>query len=170
MRAPTPICLLALCVALACAGLPASAQGASKDPLFTFTPESPPKAPPVPPPAGNLEGPCGLAVASSGRFYVADHYHDAIDAFEPQPSPFSKPPEYAGQRTEANPLNGPCALATDPTGRLYAAAYHGAVSRYVSFSGARSTLDPGPATGVAADPATGRAYVDEGTYVSVYES
>lgn len=166
----TPIALVALCAALAGVGLPATAQAASRDPLFTFTPESPPKTLPVPPPAGNLEGPCGLTVDSAGRFYASDYDHDTVDAFKPKASPFSAPPEYIGQRSTASSLNGPCAPAIDSLGRLYVDELHGKVTRFPTFgSGSGTTIDPGPATGVVVDPATNKVYVDDGDRISVYE-
>lgn len=162
-----PVHLLALCTAALCLLAPTSAGAAPKNPLFTFTPE--PTTPPKPPPAGQLERPCGLAVDSSGQLYVADHYHAAIDRFAPFPAPTWL--QYAGQIANAALPGRPCAVAIDAAGHLYAAAYHGAVSRYGSFpSGLRSTIDPGPATGVAIDPATSDVYVDDGDRISVYQS
>jgi hypothetical protein len=169
MRALKAIAALCLAAALFLA-LAAPAGAASADPLFTYTPEpKPPPEPLLPPPAGQLEGPCGLAVDSDASLYLSDHYHAAIDRFLP-----AAPPTwlaYADQIANATTPGRPCALAIDSAGRLYAAAYHGAVSRYASFpSGARSTIDPGPATGVAVDPVTDEVYVDDGDHVSVYES
>jgi len=117
------------------------------------------------PPRGYLEGPCGIAVG--GGVYVSDYYHDTIDSFNVSGSFAS----YDGQITGVDPANGPCALATDSAGRLYAASPNGKVSRYASFpSGAKSTLDPGPASGVAVDRSTNNVYVDKGPYIAVYDS
>lgn len=135
---------------------PASAAGVN--PIFIFTPVPPiPPIPPfTPPPAGQLEGPCGLAIDSSGDFYVADHYHDVIDRFSSTESP-----GYLSQRGSPNP----CGLALDSADTLYANAYHGAVAEV-----GIGTIDPGPATGVADDPATDDVYVNDRTYVAVYDS
>jgi hypothetical protein len=58
----------------------------------------------------------------------------------------------------------------DASGRFYVNVLHGAVLRFASFpSGARATLDPGPATGVAVDPATGVIYVNDRTHLAAYE-
>jgi DNA-binding beta-propeller fold protein YncE len=153
--------LVALCAAASLA-LPTIAS-ASPDPfIVTPVPQAPP-APPIPPPTGYLEVPCGLAADSSGSFYVADYYHDAIDRF-------SSAVNYAGQITGVDPANGPCGLAIDSTGVLYANSLHGKVQRYASFGGAKSTLDPGPATGVAVDPSTDDVYLNRRTYLAVYDS
>ena len=151
------LCLIALSAVLV--ALPASAA-ASPDPAI-ITPE--PETLTAVPPAGYLEGPCGLAVDGVGNFYVADYHHDAIDRLNPSIS-------YGGQIAGVDPANGPCGLAADSAGRFYANSLHGKVSRYASFpSGAKTTLDPGPATGVAIDPAAEDVYVDRGTYVAAYE-
>jgi hypothetical protein len=154
--------VMALCVALiGVAALATPAASASPDP-FIYTPVPPP--PPAagePPPAGQLEGPCGLAVDSSGDFYVSDHYHHVVDDFS---SSFT----YFTQLTGAA---SPCGLAVGSGGVFYVNELHGAVSRYAAFpSGAKTTLDPGPATGVAVDPATDDVYVNRRIYLSVYDS
>jgi DNA-binding beta-propeller fold protein YncE len=152
----------ALCAALLCfAALPAAAV--ATDPLFIYTPVPQPAMALVPPPAGFLDGPCGLAVDSAGRFYVSDYYHDAIDRF-------SSAAGYSGQLAGEDPSDGPCGLAVDSAGALYVDNLNGEVARFASFpSGAKATLDPGPATGVAVNPATGDVYVDDRTYISVYD-
>ncbi|HEX4308281.1 MAG TPA: NHL repeat-containing protein [Solirubrobacterales bacterium] len=115
------------------------------------------------PPAGELERPCGLAVDTSGNFYVADNGHDVVDGFS---SSFG----YFGQVTGAAPATGPCGLAVDDEiGHYVVNEMHGAVIEYSSLTGAGKTvLDPGPATGVAIDPTTGDTYVDDIDHVSVY--
>ena len=159
-RTRSGVCLVGLCALMALVALPTSAS-ASPDPAIV-TPE--PESALSVPPAGYLEGPCGLAVDGSGNFYVADYYHDTVDRF-------SSALTYGGQITGVDPANGPCGLALDPAGRLYADGLHGKVSRYASFpGGAKATLDPGPATGVAVDSATEDVYVDRGSFVSVYDS
>jgi DNA-binding beta-propeller fold protein YncE len=148
----------------------APAQGAAEDPLFIFKPmPPPPPALPVPPPAGFFEGPCGLAVDSTGRFYVSDYYHDVVDAFSPSTS-------YLGQVVGIDPIDGPCGLAFDASDRLYVNDYHRAVVRYgalpsfglgLPFAGA--TVDGADPTGVAVDPSTGTVYVDERTHIAAYD-
>lgn len=153
-----------LCAALlGLSAVPALAQAAPDPFIYTPVPPSPPLPPFTPPPAGQLEGPCGLAVDSVGNVYLADHYHDAIDSFS---SGFN----YQGQIAGENPADAACGLALDSTGVLYANHLHGSVARFASFpAGARTTLDPGPATGVAVDPATDDVYVDRRTYLAVYD-
>lgn len=144
---------LALCAALACLGAPAAAS--ASEPLFIYTPPFVEPPPLKPPPVGKLESPCGLAVDSVGNFYVADRYHDVVDAFQPPPSPAVKV-KYLSQ----SPALEPCGLAIDSSDRLSVNTFHGSVGG----------IDPGPATGVAADPASDELFVDRRTYVAVYES
>jgi DNA-binding beta-propeller fold protein YncE len=159
-----------LWVALAALLAPTAAQAAFDDPLFAFSPEPPPggSAEPEPPPNGYLNGPCGLAVDSGGRFYLSDHYHGAVDVFTGA----------RGYLTQASEV-GPCGLAVDNNGNLYVNGYHRDVVKYApavyppgletpySFSATIDTDDP---TGVAVDPATDRVYVNNRTHVSVYEA
>ena len=160
-------------IALAGLGAATPTSAASGDPEFVFEPQpSPPPAEPEPPPTGYLNGPCGLAVDSSGHFYVADHYHDRVDVFNP----------FAGYVTQLS-LPGsaarPCALALDSGGDLYVGGYHGAVVKYSpsAYPPTASTtyafqgeVDAGPSTGVAVDPASGWLYVDRRDSVAVYDS
>ena len=151
-----------------------AAQGAPSDPLFVYVPTPPP---PKPAPDGYLEGPCGLAVDSTGRFYVSDYYHHAIDVFSPPSSPFTEPPSFQGQLANEDPLDGPCALPSTPpttsTSTTSTATSSGSTPRLPS---ARGRSSPAPAStkptppGVAVDPTTGHIYVDDRTYVAVYES
>jgi DNA-binding beta-propeller fold protein YncE len=158
----------------------APAWGAASDPLFVFVPvPPPPPGSPTLPPTGYLNGPCGLAADSSGRLYVSDYYHHAVDVFNPPASPFKSPPGYAGQLAGVDPLDGPCGLAFDATNHLYLNDYHRNVAKFDPFpSFGAGTSFPLPSedpanhlpTGVAVDPATGYVYVDNRTYVSVYDS
>ena len=70
--------LAALSVVLLAALAPAAPVRAATAPLFAYEPEPPPLGPVEPPPDGYFNGPCGLAVGSGGRFYLADHYHGAV--------------------------------------------------------------------------------------------
>lgn len=171
--------LAAICAGLvALFGGAAPAQAAFDDPLFFFTP--PVAAQPAVPPAGYLDGPCGLTVDSAGSFYVSDYYHRAIDAFNPEPKFSSQPlaaPGPFGDHT--GPLDDPCGLAFGAGGALYLNNYHRDVVRFpvpLSLASA-AVIDSGDPTdphanptGVAVDPSTNRVYVDDRTYVSVYDS
>ena len=142
------------------------------DPLFVLTPTPPPPpAIPTPPPTGYLYGPCGLAVDSSGRLYVSDYYHHAIDVFTGT--------VYSTQLADEDPQDGPCGLALDSTNHLYVNDYHRDVLKFgASPSFGAGTVFPLPAedtalhlpTGVAVDTTTNRVYVDNRTWVSVYDS
>ncbi len=172
--------LTALCAAfVSCATIVPAAQGAT-DPLFVFTPvPEPPKISPspiVPPPTGYLNGPCGLGVDSSSRFYVSDYYHHAVDVFSPAISPSKPWTNYVTQLPNVDPVDGPCGLALDATDRLYVNNYHRNVTRYgasPSFgSGTVITgepLDSSHPTGVAVDPVSGNVYVNKRTYIAVYD-
>jgi hypothetical protein len=170
MRGPEKKLAAVLGTALACLALTAPAQ-AAPDPLFVFTPSPPPPpAPLAPPPTGFLNGPCGLAVDSSSRFYVSDYYHHAVDVF-------SSAPTYSNQLANVSPTDGPCGLALDGTNRLYVNDYHRAVLRYgasPSFGSpttiAGAPLDSSNPTGVAVDTATNNVYVDKRDHIAVYDS
>jgi hypothetical protein len=145
------------------------ARAAGSEPLFVFTPRpSKPPSVPLPPPFGFFEGACGVGVDPLGHFYVSDYYHDVIDVYD-------QGIDYLGQLTGIDSLDGPCGLAFyGAGGALYVNDYHRAVLRY-GPSGPGTTL-VGPtaggahnATGVDVDPATGHVYVDQRTYVSVFD-
>jgi hypothetical protein len=158
-----------LCVLVASLCLATTAQAAT-DPLFVFTPPLPPPAPQnVPPPTGNLYGPCGIAVDSSGRYFVSDYYHHVIDVFN---GTF-----YQSQLANVDPLDGPCGLALDATNRLYVNNYHRNVVRYnaaPSFGAGTvitgAPLDSSHPTGVAVNPTTGHLYVNKRDHIAVYDS
>jgi len=152
--------LAAICATAALAAGPA--QAAFNDPLFVFIPQPPPPpASVVPPPTGHLNGPCGLAVNSSGQFLVSDYYHHAIDRFSAGP-----PPSYISQIANVDPLDGPCGLAIDGSGNLYVNNYH----RNVEKSPPGGTIfDEGHPTGVAVDAAN-NVYVNNRTHVTQYSS
>lgn len=138
-----------------------SARAASDDPLFVFSPEPLPHAPPTPPPNGYFNDPCGVTVDSSGRFFISDYYHDGVDVFTPQ----------AGYVTRLGGLPGPCGIALDGSNRLYVNDYHRDVAKFGSaptFAPA-GTIDQDHPTGVAVDPATDRVIVDDRTGLSVFE-
>jgi hypothetical protein len=120
--------------------------------------------PAFPPPDGQIEGACGVAIHGSS-IYVSDHYHRAVDVFGSgiqilaQPSP----PEV---ETE-----GPCGLAFAGND-LFVNYWHQRVVRSsppYSFA-AVETIDSGKSTGVAVDPVSGDLYVNDRTYVAVYKA
>lgn len=152
--------LTAICTVAALGAAPAKA--AFNDPLFVFIPQPPPPpAPTVPPPTGHLNGPCGLAVNSSGQFLVSDYYHHAIDRFSA-----GTPPSYISQIANVDPLDGPCGLAIDGSGNLYVNNYH----RNVMKSPPSGTIfDEDHPTGVAVDAAND-VYVNARTHVARYDS
>lgn len=161
----------ALCAMATTLATVAPAQAAT-DPLFVLTPSPPPPpAPPAPPPTGFLSGPCGLAVDSNARLYVSDYYHHAVDVFNGT--------IYSNQLANEDPLNGPCGLALNAANQLYVNNFHKNVVKFnATPSFGTGAALPLPAedtehhlpTGVAVDPATGNVYVNNRTYVSVYDS
>jgi len=158
---------------LAAAVAPAAhAAIAFEDPLFVATPNQPAKPPvegPVPPPVGNLEGPCGLAVDGGGNFYVSDYYHHAIDLYHPIVDisrPENNGATYLSQSTGIDPLDGPCGLALDAFGNLYVNDFHRDVTRYTG--GVGTVIDSAHPTGVAVDTGSNDVYVDDRTQVTVY--
>src|SRR3954451_23785471 len=108
------LCALALVGASAALAVPAQAD--FDDPIFLFRPLRPEEqeTSPTPPPVGDFEGPCGLAVNSQSSFYVSDFYHYVVSYFGPSRA-------YGGQIAQPEPLNdpkqdpngGPCAMAFD---------------------------------------------------------
>jgi DNA-binding beta-propeller fold protein YncE len=165
----------ALCaLATICLAAPA-AHGAARDPLYQYfgvahSKEEENLFKPFPPKA--FEGPCGIAVDSKGTFYVADYYHDVVDAI-------SSARHYLTQVTDVDSVDGPCGLAVDTAGNVYVEDYHRKVVRYSPSAfpvttethyGAPITIDSGEPSGIALDPESGRLYVDERTYIAVYES
>ncbi len=116
-----------------------------------------------------IEGACGLAVSTVSTFYVSDYYHRAVHTFAldgnyirtdflagGNPSPVLEP---------INELNAVCGLAVDPAGTLYAANFHQGVLRLPG----EEVVDPGESTGIAVDD-EGNLYVDDRTYVAVYDA
>jgi|GEM_PF-2135573 len=126
----------------------------------------------VPPPEGQIEGPCGLATSAAGEVYLADYFHRVIDVFD-QPVG-GLPGAYSGQlvppganpRLGVNTLDSVCGLAFDAAGNLYGNEWHQGV---VQLTGGEATIDSGESTGVAVDSSTNRLYVDDRTYVAEYD-
>jgi DNA-binding beta-propeller fold protein YncE len=105
---------------------------------------------------GGIEGACGIAFLS-GQTYVSDYYHQALDVFSGA--------SYLSQ-LPFDTDSGPCQLATSPSGALYVNDWHEGVSRVLPSS---LTFDTEESTGVAVDQASGNVYVNDRTYVAVYE-
>jgi hypothetical protein len=169
----------AICAVLACLGGAAPAHAAFDDPLYFYTPQ-PKDARPVPP-AGYLDGPCGLAVSSGGQVYVSDYYHRSVDVFTALPSYSAQP--LTAWTGAANPHTGlvddPCGLALDSTGTLYVDNYHRNVTRFpapvlLDTAQVIDTGDPSDPyanpTGVAVDPTTHHVFVDDRTYLAEYDA
>jgi hypothetical protein len=130
----------------------------------------------VPPPEGEFEDACGVAVDTSGDVYISDYYHRTIDVY-------THSHEYLTQIADPDP-DGPCNLAVDAEGNLYVNHWRRNVVRYAPshFPPTSSTSYSGPvvldspsspgarSTGVFLDPASGDLYVDDRTYVAVYAS
>lgn len=117
-----------------------------------------------------IEGACGLAVNPVAHdLYVADFQHRAIHSFTGagiyqssfflaggDPTPVDEP---------IRKLNSVCGLAIDSAGTIYGNEFH---KRVVRLPG-ETLIDPGPATGIAV-ATDGDLYVDDRTYVAVYDA
>jgi DNA-binding beta-propeller fold protein YncE len=117
-------------------------------------------------PENQIEGACGVAVATSSQtLQVADYYHRAIQTFS-LAGIYKGSEVLAGgdPRTEIAKADAVCGLAADAVGNLYGNELHQAV---LSLPG-EEIIDPGHATGVAVNSA-GNVYVDDRTYVAVYD-
>lgn len=141
--------LVGLCFAALVSGGVAPAQ--AERPLITKTAVNTEQVP------GGLEGACGVATGP-GRIYVSDYYHHGIDVF-------TSGGAYLSQLF-GNPLDGPCQLAISADGALYANDWHEAVSRVLPSA---LGVDSAESTGVAVDQSSGDVYVNDRTYISVYE-
>lgn len=124
--------------------------------------------PMMPPPEGELEDPCGLAISPAGdQIYVADYYHRAIDSFSAADGSYGSQMLLPGGSFSGlgrNELDSVCGLAIDSSGDLYANEWHQGVVR---LAPSEFSLDSGGSTGVAVD-AAGDVFVDDRTSVTEY--
>jgi hypothetical protein len=160
-------CLAALCAALLALALGAAPAQANRALLSEEALHTSPGPPAMPPPEAQIEGACGLAVSPGGSLYVSDYYHRVVDVFSSggtYQSQISLPGTNPTFGT--NTLDAVCGLAFDSTGRLYANEWHEGVLR---LQPTEASLDSEESTGVAVDSA-GDVYVDDRTYVAVYDS
>jgi hypothetical protein len=153
---------------------------AAIDPLVIFTPVPPTgKEEKSMPPTGRLNGPCGIAVDSTGRFYVSDYYHHTVNIFKSKIIAGRPWESYESQIAEVDPFDGPCGLGLNSSDQIYVNNFHRNVVRYGAAPGfGLLTTFPLPVedkvhhlpTGVAVDPTSDRVYVDHRTYVSVFDA
>jgi hypothetical protein len=142
--------LLALCLSAA----PAQANRALITEEVLKTKEDPKD--PLPPPEGQIEGACGVAIGPGGDIYVSDYYHHQVDVFSPAGA-------YKSQFA-VNSLDGVCQLAFDSAANLYANEWHESVIRLKPTLG---VFDAGESTGVAVDEKD-NVYVNGRDHVNVY--
>ena len=148
MKAKSMSCaLLALCLVLALGG-----QAQAERALLSAEAVKAKKTP-----GGAIFDACGIAFRA-GQIYVSDYYHHSIEVF-------SATGEFDSQ-LPFNSSSGPCQLATSPTEALYLNDWHEGASRLLPTGLAFAAPE---ATGIALDQASGNLYVDERTYVAVYE-
>jgi hypothetical protein len=129
------------------------------------------------PERSGLEDACGIALTGGNTIYASDYYNDLVRRYsyyygsDPVTHESAPVTTLGPSVRPVAPPSGPCAIAVGDDGSVYVDAYHQGVLRYpAELLGAASTIDSGPATAVATDPATGLVYVDDRTYVAVYES
>lgn len=165
--------VLALTLAV---GVP-TARAAFDDPLAVIRPVPPPApAQKLPPPDGDFESPCGIAVDAEGNFYVSEYHRNVVEIFD-SALKSTYPYGYQGRAAGiGDPLSGPCGLAFDSDGSLYVNDFHRSVRKYdpsLAASTAVSglgTADGSHPTGVAVDQASGTAYVNQRTQIGVFSA
>lgn len=167
-----------------------AAEGPSHSLLLTLSGTTA-KTPEPPPwfnysPNSSFEDACGAAVDSFGDIYISDYYHDAVDVYDSSL-------RFLTQVAAEDPIDGPCGLAVDndPTspsfGDLYVNNWRRNVVKLTpselppqapvttipkkpATSYSATVIDPGRATGVATDPATGNVFVDDRSHLSEYSA
>jgi len=151
---------------MACFGAAATSAQANRPLLSEAVLEA---GAPFGPPQGQIEGACGLAFSASGQLYVSDYYHRVVDNFSATGIYNSQIALPGGPIVGlgVNSLDGVCGLATDSAGRLYANEWHQGVRRLLPST---LIIDAGhESTGVAVEPVSDEVYVDDRTFVAVYE-
>lgn len=117
-----------------------------------------------------LEGPCGIGLDSDGNIYVGDYYANQVAVFGPEGG-------YQTRLRGNDPGDKPCAVAVDPSERIFVNDFgrdvvvsqmDGTLPNERLWS-PREAIDAGRSTGLFRDPTTGRLYVDDRTYIAVYE-
>jgi DNA-binding beta-propeller fold protein YncE len=163
MRVKTMMACLACALLLPFAAAPAHAERALLSEKLLQTEFKPP------PPEGEIEGACGLAVSPSpgSSLYVSDYYHRVVDLFS-LGGTYQSQIVLAGKNPVfgINTLDAVCGLAFDSSGNLYANEFHEKVLR---LKPSPAMIDEGESTGVAVDGA-GNLYVNDRTYVAKYEA
>jgi hypothetical protein len=115
---------------------------------------------------GQIEGACGVAVRSNTQsLFVSDYYHRAIHTFSTSGSYQGTDELIGGNPSDPVELNAVCGLTVDSAGNVYGEELHGRVMRLPS----EDVIDPGKATGIAIG-AGGDLYVDDRTYIAVYDA
>ncbi len=150
--------LAGLCaLALGALAAPAQAERALLN-AEVLHPNPDPKGPPTPPPDGQVEAACGVALLGDS-IYVPEYYRARVDVF-------GSAGVFGGQFAAPNPTDGVCGLVSS-VGALYGNEWHEGVVRLLpSFK----AFDTGHnSTGVAVDSA-GNVYALDRTYVAVYEA
>lgn len=115
-----------------------------------------------------IEGACGLAASPDGTLYVSDYYHRAVHSFT-LGGTYGNTLTLPGDKSKLpgiNELNAVCGLAVDAGGNLYANEFGQGVSRLLP---SEVPIDSARASGVAVDE-SGNLYVDNRTYVAVYDA
>jgi hypothetical protein len=122
---------------------------------------------PVPPPEGQIEGPCGIAISlPQSAFYVSDYYHRRIYRYSPG-GIFNSQILLPGANPVfgVNTLDAVCQVAVDSAGNLYANEWH---QKVVRLKPTEQVFDEGESTGVAVD-AAGNVYANDREHVAVYQ-
>jgi hypothetical protein len=164
-------------LALALATCVPSASAAFDDPLAVIRPVPPqPPASPLPPPDGDLEAPCGIAVDAGGAFYVSEYYRNVVETFS-SALKSTYPYGYQGRAIGiGDPLDGPCGLAFDGDGSLYVNDFHRSVLKYDPSLASSTvvagvgTADGTQPTGVGVEQASGTVYVNQRAGIGVFDS